>query len=60
MTNNPEKDLLDLARTGMRHRLMGLGRRTETFTPTQLALMSSLLDEFARKSKRIRNDNEEH
>lgn len=52
-------DLLALARDTARRRLIGLSKSTRRFTPEQLTLLSSLLDEFARKSRPARTTQED-
>ncbi|WP_139813331.1 hypothetical protein [Prescottella equi] len=56
MTNHTRTgDLLDLSRRQASRRLTGLAKNAHRFEPEQLTLLASLLDEFARKSRSIRN-----
>lgn len=47
--------MLTLARTNCQRRLSGLAHGARNFTPEQLMLMNSLLDEFARKTRSRRH-----
>ena len=49
-------DLIGLARVQARRRLKSLANVAVKFEPQQLTLLNSLLDEFARKSSSIRNE----
>ncbi|WP_137873441.1 hypothetical protein [Rhodococcus sp. Q] len=56
MTNAyAQGDMLALAREAAKRRLNGLAKHSWKYTPEQLTLLSSLLDEFARKSHQYRN-----
>ncbi|OZE79281.1 hypothetical protein CH304_20125 [Rhodococcus sp. 15-649-1-2] len=64
MTNLPNGDLLALARQNAHRRLTGMARSAHSYTPAQLTLLQSLLDEFSRKSRAnhpnsIRNNTQE-
>ncbi|MDH6283285.1 hypothetical protein [Prescottella agglutinans] len=61
MTNTTRTgDLLTLARLQASRRLNGLAKNAHRFEPEQLTLLASLLDEFARKSRKIRTQENTH
>lgn len=62
MTNTTAKgDLLGFARESTSRRLRSLARSSDKFSPEQLTLLKSLLDEFSRKSRaEARRNNAAH